>query len=810
MMTESRRPLAFLLMPVERRDVQALFRQWQGVSRTLARSICAAGLIADHHPVLAGGGGLTGVLVAASRGWLDKWRPALAAGWRSGAADGILTGIAGVLDAVWLGHRTIVRDAAVVAIGWSLWISLWLVLAALVLGAGVACAQVAESSDVARGLLGQLLPFLGASSVLGQGLGTMAGVLGTIAFTIAGLAAVWSSVLMLVEYTTAPETARNHYNPAMFSIRVAVALGLLCPLSGGWGAGMQLVGWVGVAGSNYASKAWSAMTGFFADSQQWVANPGVSPVDALLAVAGTLTAEACMAAINQDPGRNANERVVGVTDQNQYRYDYQANHWYGWTTEAAGGCGTVTYRTTSSDQVGDAAAAAMDGVQQAAFEQMRGIVHDAVTGFLQQRISCRDAPATCGPDPDATPLAQEPTVYRQQISDLVAQGWASINGTIGATLAANTTTGGWIGAGQVAQTLSKLQGSLAAAAGAVPQVSPPTLESVQDAVEAVQQWAGNGLIAVQNPVVDAAMAAASGSSGALDKALRAATATVWQTIAEVPQMNPLGGLSTLGQTIYLSGIGLYVLAGMAGPDSGGGTGGSLVSRTIGNAVGTVTDLAIRKLPGPTRVVGLFVDLAAWAGDKIRPIIQAGAFAIIVVGIALAYLVPALPFIRFYFAVIGWLIAFVESVFLVDLLLVLMVSPESGGLLASAAKAGCWNILGLFLRPILTLIGFVAGLMAISVAIGLLNTMMLPMMRDATGGDVMFVSFLAYLLIYFGIAYVTVNVCTKVAESLPAAGYRWLGANAAADRDEGSAVPGAIGGATSRVMQEISTRLRIRR
>lgn len=171
--------------------------------------------------------------------------------------------------------------------------------------------------------------------------------------------------------------------------------------------------------------------------------------------------------------------------------------------------------------------------------------------------------------------------------------------------------------------------------------------------------------------------------------------------------------------------------------------------------------ALARFPVTAAVMGAL-------GKGIGPIIQGAALASILVGLALAYLVPALPFIRFYFAVLGWLLAFVECVVLVPVALVLMVTADHGGFFGPAAKAGLWNIVALIARPVLTVAGFIAGLMLMAAALTILNATMLPMVRDLMQGDVMLLAFVAYALIYLGVAYLAVNSSTKAAELLPQA------------------------------------------
>lgn len=60
------------------------------------------------------------------------------------------------------------------------------------------------------------------------------------------------------------------------------------------------------------------------------------------------------------------------------------------------------------------------------------------------------------------------------------------------------------------------------------------------------------------------------------------------------------------------------------------------------------------------------------------------------------------------------------------------------------------------------------------------------------------AFVTYIVTYLGLVYVTANAATKAAELLPGAAYRWFGANASGERDDGSAVGAAIGGTVAKL------------
>jgi conjugal transfer/type IV secretion protein DotA/TraY len=230
-------------------------------------------------------------------------------------------------------------------------------------------------------------------------------------------------------------------------------------------------------------------------------------------------------------------------------------------------------------------------------------------------------------------------------------------------------------------------------------------------------------------------------------------------------MAPIAGLSQLGRWTA------WIALSLKGTET-------VAKKFLGGAVGTVG----KETSGLGRAIGILADGAAFLIDALW-------IPLFLIGCALGWLVPALPFIRMLLSVMNWVLAFIETVLLSQLMFAQMISAEPGGLFPSAAKPLIWNTVALMVRPLLTLGGFIIGLMACSEMIGILNSVYVTMMRQTTGRQIL--GFFVNVAIYFGVAYVIVNTTTKTAEYLPNAAYRWLGANAGGERDDAHAVGSTI-------------------
>jgi hypothetical protein len=95
-----------------------------------------------------------------------------------------------------------------------------------------------------------------------------------------------------------------------------------------------------------------------------------------------------------------------------------------------------------------------------------------------------------------------------------------------------------------------------------------------------------------------------------------------------------------------------------------------------------------------------------------------------------------------------------------------------------AKGCFWSIVAIVFRRLATVLGFIAGLLASTVVISLINATYLSSFRGQSAGlSWGFAGFLTFIVVYFVLVYVSLNSIFKLPETVSAALYRWLGANA---------------------------------
>ena len=121
---------------------------------------------------------------------------------------------------------------------------------------------------------------------------------------------------------------------------------------------------------------------------------------------------------------------------------------------------------------------------------------------------------------------------------------------------------------------------------------------------------------------------------------------------------------------------------------------------------------------------------------------------------LAYVLPAIPFIRFLFGILGWILNVAIAVLAVTVFAAAHVTREDGNrLIVNATRQGWLFLPALILRPALMLLGLILGYFVFLGAVGLFNQVWLPQMRDAgASGGLGPVGFLAMLALYVIVAY----------------------------------------------------------
>ncbi|MCB1651519.1 MAG: DotA/TraY family protein [Alphaproteobacteria bacterium] len=177
------------------------------------------------------------------------------------------------------------------------------------------------------------------------------------------------------------------------------------------------------------------------------------------------------------------------------------------------------------------------------------------------------------------------------------------------------------------------------------------------------------------------------------------------------------------------------------------------------------------------------------------------FAMVTVTIAMAailyYVLPLMPFIYFFFGVSGWLKSIFEAMAAMPLWALAHVRIDGEGLPGPGASNGYFLLLEIFVRPIMIVIGFIAGITIFAALVNVLNIIFDLVVANAGGHDVQLdfdaaagnapagtpdmmgvargaVDRFFFTAVYVIVCYMIGLSCFKLVDAIPNQILRWMG------------------------------------
>lgn len=164
---------------------------------------------------------------------------------------------------------------------------------------------------------------------------------------------------------------------------------------------------------------------------------------------------------------------------------------------------------------------------------------------------------------------------------------------------------------------------------------------------------------------------------------------------------------------------------------------------------------------------------------LTPIVSVLLTSMAVPGMLLGIYVPLMPFIIYFFAGVGWIIAVLEAMIAAPLVALGVTHPEGHDFLGQSEQA-MYLLLNVFLRPILMVIGLVAGMVISRIAFTFLNEGFYQILADTgllnpinslfTGG----LQMLGILFVYTSTLISMLNLSYSTIHQIPDRIMRWLG------------------------------------
>ncbi len=148
------------------------------------------------------------------------------------------------------------------------------------------------------------------------------------------------------------------------------------------------------------------------------------------------------------------------------------------------------------------------------------------------------------------------------------------------------------------------------------------------------------------------------------------------------------------------------------------------------------------------------------------------------GIMIAFYLPILPFLRVAFSVLNWAITVFEAVVMLPIAALAHLDTTGKGFVPHGAARNAWIMwLHILLRPMLVVIGFVAGMIIFNTFAVFFHTCFsqgATAVMSSHNYVYAVIAKLAFSVIYLSTLYTAANTCFKIMDMFPDAMMKWMG------------------------------------
>lgn len=668
-------------------------------------------------------------------------------------------------------------------------------------------------TDLSVSYLGQIFGTVGTvlHGTSGQMLGALFKVFNIGLLVLAGIFLIYTIVMTVLMSAHEGEFMGRKWNSAWIAVRTVLGLGLLIPSpTTGYSTIQVIVMWVVIQGVGFANMAWYSALGYVASGGEVYTPPATDTATMVDLVGTVLDMQVCMYYA---------QNVSQTTQKNLQQQQQQSQSQGGSTntvpptpietaTTNFSPLFTVYQDTSGSQPVWNSVVRFPGkpydpGQQDSTCGQISFGTNKEQTALQQDNKVNTLKAAVQQMIMDTSNYAQQivnnsntSTNFPNQVESAVVGGaadWVNITlpiRTSGPTVGQSLLKGyfttavqdGWIMAGRFYYALGNIKQSVSAASSVsvtidVPPAGFPPLS------------AGTYISFVDTPAVSTDAMSGLGFTPADQQGLKntydtaAGYVTTSRTVAnQVDQSSKVNlniGASGLLSKL-LSPVSSYLIQVIANFSNSVGD-PILVLQGIG--FGFITLASVMWLGATVSVFGIglgtsIMSSAQPAGlatiDAVLAFVPAfTAFIMIffVMGMTFAYYIPLIPFIIFVFSAVGWLISVIEAMVAAPLVALGITHPEGHDLLGKSEQA-IMLLLGVFLRPILMIIGLFAGMIISRVVLNFLNSGFFGIVFDVQTFNLF--SFVAILIVYCFLMVSIVNQTFALIYVIPDRVMRWIG------------------------------------
>jgi conjugal transfer/type IV secretion protein DotA/TraY len=537
-------------------------------------------------------------------------------------------------------------------------------------------------------------------------------VLTQLLFTYNSVVAVAAATMLLYVTTHAViDTAHlgkpmGNFSEVWLPIRMGLGVVLAVPLPSqqGFNPAQEILYYAAEWGIGAADTIWTqSLTALTTNASPIIVPP--SPQADELAQ-GLFMSEACMAAANTLAARSQTPPwVAAATFQNNAAWD-------------AGPSLTVAFNGDRSQGFGEAACggvsltppAAIDpsspvfSIAQGLLITQQGAEQDldtVVAPVAQQLVQAVMVPGATQPLPTAGNLPAAIVAYGTRIQQQAGALTQGAQTTPLRAFQAQATSDGWVSAGAYLMSISDVNAQILASAAAIPRAvspqlgtgfSPSDLAEMKRVLSIATQW-WNAQVARQGADYTANNALLAGKDTPAILARFGLRAELFQTFVlnQGSTINPLASLTSMGHHMVDSfWVGLLAISETNGELEG-----------VKEAANS-TDAQVFSL-GTSQVAAVAAGAMERLWDTVSFFANLILLSFLTSGVYFAYVLPAIPFIYWFFGVTGWFLRIGMGMLAGPVWAASHLSPDGSGAFSRQSMAGYALLMEIFLQPIIMVI-----------------------------------------------------------------------------------------------------------
>jgi len=215
-----------------------------------------------------------------------------------------------------------------------------------------------------------------------------------------------------------------------------------------------------------------------------------------------------------------------------------------------------------------------------------------------------------------------------------------------------------------------------------------------------------------------------------------------------------------------------------------GVEGMLYAMAIANMAVSAADAAVDS--NPARFIPGLGSAISGASEALKSVVSfvtrflgIVGIPLVLFGLLLAFYFPAIPFINWFAAVIGWLVMLIEAVFAAPFWAAAHAVPEGDGISGQHGRAGWMLVLSLVARPVLMIAGLVGAMLLLHYGSELLLIMFAPFAKGMTAGSITGIfSILGMLAILLVMVLTMAKTAFSLVYVIPDRTLAWIGQSAA--------------------------------